>query len=154
MDLVREFHYGFQGKPWHGKNALEIIEASDPEKVFVHWIPNAHSIAEIVLHLAGWTGEVVERLNGQASNDPVQGDWPQINETTQQQWSIIIEEFKSAHRKLEERISEFNDRDWETPVVDDRDDFVKSTCTYAEMVNGIIQHLAYHAGQISLLQKF
>jgi uncharacterized damage-inducible protein DinB len=154
MNLVNEFTYSFRGKPWHGKNALEIIEASDPEKVFVHWIPNAHSIAELVSHLSGWTREVLERLNGQGAKEPLRGDWPEIAETSHDAWKKIVEEFRSAHQSLEEHITSMDSNDWERLAIDDRDDFEKSTCSYAEMVNGIVQHLAYHAGQISLLQKF
>lgn len=154
MDLHNEFDNSFQGKPWHGKSAAEIIEASDPEKVFVHWIPNAHSIAELVLHLTAWTGEVLERLYGGEAKVPLRGDWPVVPETNEAGWAQIVEDFRSAHRKLKDRIENFSSEDWEKLTIDDRDDNEQTRCTYAEMVNGIIQHLAYHAGQISLLQKF
>ena len=154
MNLSIEFNNSFQGKPWHGKSAAEIIEGSNPEKVFVHWIPNAHSIAELVLHLTAWTGEVLERLNGAEAKVPLRGDWPVVPDTNDESWKLIVEDFRSAHQRLQEHIGHFTPEDWENLTIDDRDDYEQTRCTYAEMVNGIIQHLAYHAGQVSLLQKF
>jgi uncharacterized damage-inducible protein DinB len=151
MDLHREFNNAFQGKPWHGKSAMEIVELSDPEKVFVHWIPNAHSIAELVLHLTVWTEEAVERLSGGHAKVPLRGDWPGISETS---WESIVEDFRAAHQKFMERIENFSSLDWQAKTIDDRNELELTTGTYAELVSGIIQHLAYHAGQISLLQKF
>jgi hypothetical protein len=44
MDLRQEFNNAFQGQPWHSKNIREIIQVSDPQKVFVHGIVNEHSM--------------------------------------------------------------------------------------------------------------
>ena len=152
MNLYPDFQKAFEGAPWHGNSALDIIKSSDPERVFVHWIPNAHSIAEIVSHLTVWTKEALERLNGQESKIPERGDWPLI--VNGEDWGGMIREFEIVHRKLLERIKSFTTDDWESKVVDNREDSAGTITSNAELVNGIIQHLAYHSGQISLLQKF
>lgn len=152
MNLYQEYQKAFEGAPWHGKSSLEIIRASDPEKVFVHWIPNAHSIAEIVAHLTVWTEEALDRLDGQAAKIPGRGDWPEVEK--RDHWAVIINEFEAAQRNLLERIKDFTSADWESMVIDTREDSEGSNTSNGELVNGIIQHLAYHSGQISLLQKF
>lgn len=106
------------------------------------------------MHLTAWTEEVLERLYGGEAKVPLRGDWPVVPETNEAGWAQIVGDFRAAHQKLKERIENFTSEDWENLTVDDRDDLEQTRCTYAEMVNGIIQHLAYHAGQISLLQKF
>ena len=154
MDLHKEFDNAFQGSPWHGKSTMEILALSDPEKVFMHWIPNAHSIAELALHLTVWTEEALDRLNGKEASDPLRGDWPPVLETTPEGWRLMVEDFRSAHQKLMEHIDRFSNEDWEKKTMDYREGLEGTGDTYAELVNGIIQHLAYHSGQISLLQKF
>jgi uncharacterized damage-inducible protein DinB len=154
MDIQQQFDHAFHGQPWHGKSAMEIIESSDPQKVFAHWIPNAHSIAELVLHLTVWTEEAMDRLRGQEAGTPNRGDWPPVTETTVQSWQRMVEGFRSAHKKLMEMTADFSSADWDHKTIDHREDSEDLADNYAELVNGIIQHLAYHSGQISLLQKF
>ena len=154
MDLHQQFDNAFHGQPWHGKSTLEIIESSDPQKVFSHWIPNAHSIAELVLHLTVWTEEAMDRLRGQEAKTPDRGDWPAVTETTVQSWQTMVEGFRLAHKELMAMIAKFGSDDWDAITIDHRESLAGSGDSYAELVNGIIQHLAYHSGQISLLQKF
>lgn len=155
MDLLQQFSHAFRGEPWHGKSSMEIIEASDPGKVFAHWIPGAHSIAELVVHLTGWTEEALSRLNGREAGEPDRGDWPAVMQVDGQSWQNIKEDFLNAHFKLMERLENFNDDNWGSKTIDNREGLDEGAAdTYAELVNGIIQHLAYHSGQISLIQKF
>jgi hypothetical protein len=155
MNIYQQFHHGFQGEPWHGKSAMAIIDASDPAKVFTHWIPNAHSIAELVIHLTGWTEEALSRLDGKEAGDPRRGDWPPVVQKSAGAWQHIKEEFRNAHRQLMERIANLDEDAWEFKTIDHREGLDEGAAdTYAELINGIVQHLAYHSGQISLLQKF
>lgn len=156
MNLHGELINAFQGQPWHGESSSEIIEASDPEKVFVHWIPNAHCIAELVLHLTVWTEEAVDRLNGNEAKTPLRGDWPVVSQADLPGWQNIVTDFRATHQKLMDRIQGFGFEEWETKTIDHRDKTQdqEPEISYAELVNGIIQHLAYHSAQVSLLQKF
>jgi len=155
MKLYHQLNHAFDGEPWHGNSAMAIIDASDPEKVFTHWIPDAHSIAELVVHLTGWTEEALSRLDGKEAGDPGRGDWPLIVQKDTGAWQHIKEDFRKAHQKLMERIKNFSEDEWEFKTIDHRDGLDEGLAdTYAELINGIVQHLAYHSGQISLLQKF
>lgn len=154
MHLPKEFDNAFRGQPWHGKSSLEIIEASDPSKVFNHWIPNAHSIAELVLHLTVWTEEALGRLQGKEAKEPLRGDWPRVPGTDLATWQIILADFKMVHQNLFEYIKDFNGDQWKKMVLDSGEELDVTIGPYSELVNGIVQHLAYHSGQISLLQKF
>lgn len=155
MDIHQQFNHAFQGEPWHGKSSMEIIDSSDPAKVFTYWIPGAHSIAELVLHLTVWTGEALDRLSGREAGTPERGDWPPVVQKDAESWKQMKEDFRAAHQKLMERIENFSQDDWDLKTIDHREGLDEATAdTYAELVNGIVQHLAYHSGQISLLQKF
>lgn len=155
MEIYRQLHHAFSGEPWHGQSAMTIIDASDPASVFTHWIPNAHSIAELVIHLTGWTEEALSRLEGKEAGDPVRGDWPPTVDEDAESWQKIKNDFRKAHHNLIERIANIDEVTWESKTIDHREGLDEGAAdTYAELINGIVQHLAYHAGQIALLQKF
>ena len=154
MDLPKEFNNAFQGQPWHGKSSLEIVEASDPAKVFSHWIPGAHSIAELVLHLTVWTEEALERLQGKEAKEPLRGDWPAVSGTDLATWHTMLADFKMVHQNLLEYIKDLHGDQWQMMVADSGEALDVTIGSYSELVYGMIQHLAYHSGQISLLLKF
>src|SRR5690349_24240532 len=120
MNIHQQFNHAFQGQPWHGKSSLEIIESSDPNKVFTHWIPGAHSIAELALHLTVWTEEALDRLSGREAGTPERGDWPVVETKNAEAWEGIKEGFKSAHQKLMERLENFSPEEWESKTIDYR----------------------------------
>lgn len=151
INFIDELQKAYKGDAWHGNNALNILLNADPMKVFTHPIPNAHSIAEIVLHLTAWTEEVIDRLEGAPAKEPLRGDWPAPMETSTAEWDLMVNDFKKANEKL---ISMLADVDWTVEVVDARNPALGTGVNYGQLVNGLIQHHAYHAGQIALLSKF
>ncbi|TKC04792.1 DinB family protein [Pedobacter polaris] len=154
IDLVDELKKAYTGDAWHGNNTLSLLLTANPAKVFTHPIPNAHSIAELVLHLTAWTEEVVDRISGQGAKEPAKGDWPETKEMSESQWQSILEEFKTANDKLIELVNIFQPSQWSNDVKDERDRELGAGVNNAQLINGLIQHHAYHSGQIALLLKF
>jgi uncharacterized damage-inducible protein DinB len=154
INLADELKKAYNGDAWHGNNALSLILTADPQKVFAHPIPNAHSIAEIVLHLTAWTEEVIDRIQGELAKEPVRGDWPMPRAQSEVEWGFIISDFKKANERLAELIEHFLSSDWSNKVRDERNAELGPIVNNAELMNGLIQHHAYHAGQIALLLKF
>src|SRR3954468_6045259 len=112
INLVNELKSAYNGKPWHGNNALSLIQSADPKKVFTHPVPNAHSIAELVLHLTAWTEEVMDRINGQSAKEPLRGDWPEPKTKTEGEWRNILADFETANEKLISLFVQFMPADW------------------------------------------
>ena len=155
VNLIDELEKAFHGDAWHGNNTMSLLTTADAEKVYMHPIANAHSIAELVLHMTAWTEEVIERLHGAAAKEPLRGDWPEPREQSSAEWELMLNDFKKANQKLLDTLNNLNLSDWATPVKDDRDFVAKdATTNYSQLVNGLIQHHAYHSGQIALLLKF
>ena len=153
INLVDELQKAYNGDAWHGNNTLSLLSAVNPNKAFTHPIPNAHSIAEIVLHLIAWTEEVLDRLNGLQAKEPSRGDWPFPKEKTEVDWKVILEEFKSINQKLLEFVNNYNASNWLNDIKDQRNRALGTGVNNAQLLNGLIQHHAYHAGQIALLTK-
>ncbi|MES2830273.1 MAG: DinB family protein [Bacteroidota bacterium] len=150
IDYVAELRKAYNGNAWHGNNASHIISEVVAHQYFAHPIPNAHSIAEIVLHLTSWTDEVASRLTGNLPADPIAGDWPFPKEETSAEWNNIVSDFHLANERLINLIIFFSVDDWNLSVKGSSSESIK----YSELLNGLLQHHAYHAGQISLLSKF
>jgi len=154
INLVEELQKAYHGDPWHGGNVLDLLLIANPEKVFTHPIPNAHSIAELTLHLIAWTEEVIERINGSAAKMPSRGDWPLPKENSTDEWNKILGEFKEANEQLLATIDQLDPEQWATVVKDKRNPALGTGVNNAQLINGLIQHHAYHAGQMALLLKF
>lgn len=154
INLTGELQKAYHGDAWHGNNILSLLTGADPRKVFVHPIPNAHSIAELALHVTAWTEEVYERLNGSPAKEPERGDWPAPNELSETEWEFIVSDFKKANEKLIAFSGNLSPSHWAAKVNDEREGAVAKDVDHAELLNGLIQHHAYHAGQIALLLKY
>lgn len=154
INLAEELTKAYNADAWHGSNILDLLLTANPQKVFTHPIPNAHSIAEITLHLTAWTEEVIDRIGGDMAKEPSIGDWPKPKEHSEEEWNSIISDFKKANQKLIASIDNFESSNWTTKVVDQRNRLLGTGVNNAQLTNGLIQHHAYHAGQIALLIKF
>jgi uncharacterized damage-inducible protein DinB len=116
-------------------------------------LPAAHCIWEIVLHVTAWTGEVTRRLGGAPPTQPAEGDWPQVGPPTPERWQAALAALAEAHVVLERAVLDLPPEEWRQLVGGERDIAAGTGVTKAQLVNGLVQHDAYHAGQIALLRK-
>ncbi|RYD79140.1 MAG: hypothetical protein EOP55_05500 [Sphingobacteriales bacterium] len=154
LNIVNEIKKAFNGDAWHGNHVMQTLNNVEPEKAFQYFIPTAHSIAEIALHLTAWTEEVSSRLNGNLAVEPEMGDWPAVQEKSPQAWEKIIFNFKIANEELIRLCENIKFDDWDNAIKDERNAALGTGVTNSELLNGLIQHHAYHSGQIAILSKF
>jgi uncharacterized damage-inducible protein DinB len=144
--LADELRRSLRGDAWHGPALLEVLAGLSPEEAMQRPLPAAHNIWELVLHVGSWANIALRRING-GQVEPYDGeDWPEVHGFTQENW----EEACSAMRESYERLSEVA-----LGMTDDEllAKAPKSERTIAGMINGVVQHAAYHGGQIALLKK-
>lgn len=154
LNITKEIQKAFNGDAWHGNHVMQTLNNVKVENAFEHFIPNAHSIAEIALHLTSWTEEVTSRLMQNVASEPVRGDWPTPESKTPQAWEKIIFDFKVANEELIRHSIEIKDNQWDDKIIGEINPALASGLTCAELLNGLAQHHAYHSGQIALLSKF
>ncbi len=154
INLIDELQKAFDGDAWHGNNTMSLLRSANPNKVFTHPITGAHSIAELVLHLTAWTEEVIARLNGAVANEPSRGDWPVPTQQSQTEWELMVSDFEKVNQKLISFIGNFDLSRWSSNTNDERNRSLGTGVNNAQLLNGLIQHHAYHSGQIALLLKF
>lgn len=98
--------------------------------------------------------DVTARLIGKSATEPDLGDWPLPETKSAAGWEQIIFDFRVANEELIRVCEGFDPKLWDDKTVDESNLSPGSAVSYAELLNGLVQHHAYHAGQISLLSKF
>ncbi|RZK20852.1 MAG: hypothetical protein EOO86_03150 [Pedobacter sp.] len=154
LNITNEIKKAFNGDAWHGNHVMQTLNNVKAENAFEHFIPNAHSIAEIALHLTSWTEEVTSRLMSKPASEPARGDWPIPESKNPQAWEKIIFDFKVANEELIRHCEEVKINQWDDEVAGERDPVLGNGVTNVELLSGLAQHHAYHSGQIALLSKF
>ena len=132
---------------WHGPSLSDLLEDVNAQQAAARPIRGAHTIWELVLHVTAWTEIARERLAGSAKANPTpEEDWPPVSDTSADAWRAAVERLKEAHRELGAITAAMDDS---TLIgrVPGKDHSVLT------MMHGIIEHDAYHGGQIALLKK-
>jgi uncharacterized damage-inducible protein DinB len=141
------------GPAWHGAALAENLEGINAEQAASRPVPDAHSVWEIVLHMTGWVREVARRLEGGAPQSPAEGDWPPVGRVSEEAWARARETLSQAHTALAASVKRFPESRWSERVGGERDAPLGTGVSYAAMLSGLLQHDAYHGGQIGLLRK-
>jgi uncharacterized damage-inducible protein DinB len=136
----------YGGNAWHGPSLKEILSGVTVEMAVAKPSGGAHSIWEIVLHIAQWETVVRRRLNGGVIDLPPEEDWPVAKVATAEAWKNTLKELEYGNKELRKTVILLTDSDLEKTVPGQR---------YSNyfMLHGVIQHDLYHAGQIALLKK-
>ncbi len=151
--LASQVQLAHDGPTWHGASLAENLRGIDAQRAAARPIPEAHSIWEVVLHVTGWTGEVARRLRERDPRLPESGDWPDVGPVSDAAWSKALSALEASHRRLAEAVERFAEDRWSEPVGSARDAPLGTGVSFAAMVAGLVQHDAYHGGQIGLLRK-
>lgn len=132
---------------WHGPALSDLLSDITPGQALARPLQGAHTIWELVLHITAWTEIVRQRLTGSATGDaPPEVDWPPVRDTSPDAWRSAVERLKEAHRELAADVSKLDDSDLIGRVAG-KDHSV------LVMLHGVVEHDAYHGGQIAVLKK-
>lgn len=144
--LADQLERSFRGGAWHGPAVAETLSGVDAAAARRRTVGRGHTIDEIVGHLAFWLDAAARRLDGEALADlPPESDWPAPSEGDEG-WRGRLAELETAYRRLHARVLELDDAALDGPVAG-------SDPTVRGLLLGILQHNAYHGGQIALLAK-
>jgi len=148
--LADQIRRAFEGSAWHGDSVLELLADVNAKTAAAHPIKNAHSIWELLLHIAAWDGAVCRRIGGTAITLSDDQNFPPVKETSDAAWRQAIESTKRTHNELIKAVAAFPDSRLQEQVPGK----MQSYYNFYYMFSGIVQHELYHAGQIALLKKF
>jgi uncharacterized damage-inducible protein DinB len=151
--LIDELTRAVEGDPWHGDSIAKILDGVSAGTAATKPNPRTHSIRELVRHMTAWTTEVASRLAGHPAGEPRDGDWPTPTGDGDADWRRDVAALFEAHRRLIADLASVADAVLLEPTNDPRDRATGTGVTRDVLLHGLVQHYAYHGGQIALLKK-
>ena len=145
--ILDDLNRGYDGDAWHGPPLRKVLDGVTADVASAHPIADSHSIWEIVVHLSAWDDVITRRIaERRAIEAPDGGDFPPVIGSGADAWSDVLRELDYQHARLVETVSNLNAERLDETVAG-------KNYSLAHMLRGVMQHLAYHAGQIALVRK-
>ena len=152
--LVDQLERAHAGDPWHGPSRASVLADVTADEAHRRPSSEAHSIWELVLHMTAWTREVTRRLHGNNAGEPEMGDWPAVPARPDERaWRAALTALDAAHVAFRDTVRGLDAARLTTRVGDERNPPLGTGVTIAQTINGLVQHDAYHSGQIALIKK-
>ena len=147
--IADELRRALDGEAWHGDSLFEILKGVTATQAAAHPLSNAHSIWELVLHIAAWDGAVRRRMTGVAVFLSNEENFPPVTGTSEQAWQKTLTHLRKTHEDLIDAVEKFPEASLAKQVPGKQG----AHYNFDYMLHGLAQHAAYHAGQIALLKK-
>jgi uncharacterized damage-inducible protein DinB len=144
--IADQLRRAFDGEAWHGPAFMEILEGIDARTAAARPIPTAHSIWELVLHLAGWERVITRRLRGEKLTLSDEENFGHITSVSENAWREAVKTLRENHDELIKSVSSLPESKLSETVPG-------KEYNVLFMLLGAVQHAAYHGGQIALLKR-
>jgi uncharacterized damage-inducible protein DinB len=145
--IIEELKSIHAGDAWHGPSLREVLSGLTAAQAAAKPLVSAHSIWEIVSHIAGWENVFRRRLEGDAdAKEPEAGDFPAIDTPSEQAWRNSLASLEAEHEELLKVVSELREQHLGENIAH-RDYSVRF------LLHAIVRHHVYHTGQIALVRK-
>ena len=144
--IIKLFDDLFDGNPWIDVTLIGTLENVTAEQASKRVLPNRNTIWEIVNHIISWRLNVLQRVQGKVIRTPDNNYIAAIKDASPAAWASTIQRLKESQSQWVDFLKSFREEDFEKV-------YPKNSMTYYEHIHGIIQHDAYHLGQIVILAK-
>lgn len=144
--IVNQMDRALSGDAWHGPSLLSLLDGVSAEDASKHPVEGAHSIWELVLHIAAWQTIAERRLLDEIVDVTTEMDWPPVWEVSEAEWDRAVEKLVESAARLRKVVESLSDDqlDSRPPAITD---------SRYVLLHGVVQHNLYHAGQIAILKK-
>src|ERR1700675_1728179 len=144
--ILDQLDRGFAGEAWHGPALQELLAGVSAEDASKHPVSGAHSVWELVNHIAAWNLIVRHRVAGESVEVTPEMDWPPVWEISEVAWTRALDHLKESRDLLRGTIQQLRDEQFNQQVLGEK-------YSIYVMLHGLVQHDLYHAGQIAILKK-
>ena len=144
--IADQLRRAFEGDAWHGPALLELLDDVDAATAAAKPLADAHSIWELVLHIAAWDAAACRRLGGEKIQPAGVANFPVVPKPTDAAWRKSVSQVKRTHDVLIKTVAVLPNARLRERVPGKKYDF-------CHMLHGVAQHELYHAGQIAILKK-
>ena len=146
--IIRNLENTLDGEPWFGRSVYSLMREVDESTASTKPNENSHSMVELLYHMLTWSEFTLKRIEKDMAYDLAASellDWRQIDPQIHG-WEEGLSAFIATHQQI---IAILHTKD---------DEFLKEKVDYRNynfrfLLNGLMQHNIYHAGQIAYLKK-
>lgn len=136
----------FTGPAWHGDALAELLRDITAVEAATRPAPVVHTIAEITGHIGVWADIARRRLAGEQISARAVENFAPLDTSTEARWRAALQQLGERHRALARAAAALSEERLHA-TLPGRDH------TAAEMLHGVVEHAAYHGGQIALLRN-
>jgi uncharacterized damage-inducible protein DinB len=147
QSIIRDLENTLDGTPWFGRAVYELLREVDESKASIKPKEDAHSMIELIYHMLTWAQFTLKRIEKDKINDLAafeKLDWRDIDPQVHG-WEEGLSEYIATHQQI---IAQLQTKD--DAFLDEKVDYRKYNFRF--LLNGLIQHNIYHAGQIVYLK--
>lgn len=144
--IVSLFEKLYEGSPWIDVNVKDTLLQLSFKQAAKKIKPNINSIWEIVNHLIAWRRNVLQRVNGKVITTPAHNYFQPVTDISEANWQNTVDSFEQTQEEWLKFLKSFKASGFEKI-------YPNNNMNYYEHIHGIIQHDAYHLGQVRLLMN-
>jgi uncharacterized damage-inducible protein DinB len=146
--ILDQLRRAYEGNAWHGPSVREALTGITAEQARTRALPTAHTIWELVHHIAVWENVGRRRLEGDRAEINISSpeDWPPADDKSEAAWEQAKRALDRGHETLRKAIAELDESRLDEPILE-------GLSTVYVTLHGVIQHDLYHAGQMAMLKK-
>jgi uncharacterized damage-inducible protein DinB len=144
--ILDQMDRAYSGEAWHGPDLKQLLGGVSADDASKHPIPGAHSIWELVNHIASWNIIVHQKSKGEPPQVTTEMDWPPVWEANEVAWKRALENLAESRTRLRNYMKTLRDDQLDEPIL------CENYSRYV-LLHGLVQHDLYHAGQIAVLKK-
>ncbi len=142
--IISLFEKLYEGNPWIDVNIAHTLRCISSQQASVRILDKSNTIWEIVNHMISWRLNVLKRISGRVIKTPDNNYFQPVTDKSGSAWLKTVEKYKDTEEKLIEMLKQFKAKNFSNT-------YSKNGLTYYEHIHGIIQHDAYHLGQIRFI---
>src|ERR1017187_10945983 len=106
--ILNQYDRVMNGDAWHGDPIWQILDGISAEKAALRPIANAHSIWEIVGHMAFWEGVAARRLGGLRAGLEEDRNFPAAPDATEVNWQKTLDQFRASNQAFREALQKLD----------------------------------------------
>ncbi len=144
--IVKLFEDLYNGSPWIDVTIMNTLKNISAEQAAKKVAPERNSIWQIVNHMIAWRENVLIRIQGNEIVTPNNNYFTEIEKVSETGWQKALERLENSQHQWIAFLKTFEESQFEKI-------YAKNKMSYYEHIHGILQHDAYHLGQIVLLSK-
>jgi uncharacterized damage-inducible protein DinB len=148
QSIIQHLNNTLDGEPWFGRPVYQLLREVDATIAYKKLTPGAHSPIDLLYHMLTWADFTLKRLQKDKINDLAafeKIDWREIDPKLHD-WDEGLAALIATHQEIVAHLGQQEDS-----LLDETVDFREYS--FRTLLNGLIEHNIYHAGQVAILKK-